>query len=142
MAEALGVAGSVVGILSLAGQICNCIQKLYTFLDSVSQAEHDIQTIRNELLLFETIIQSIREDGLSSSGFIDTENLNASLELYYSRMQRLASSITPRTTSRRQHHKLKNSINLTLRKQSIANFVKDFDSAKTTLILVYQQYAL
>ncbi|KAJ5624641.1 hypothetical protein N7510_000950 [Penicillium lagena] len=143
MAEAaLGVAGSVVGVLSLAGQICNCIQKLYAFLDSVSHAECDVQSLRTELLLFETIIQSIREDYSNFSEFIDTKHLNASLKLCHSRIRRLAFSIIPRTASRKGSRGLKSSINLAFRRQSIANYVKDFDSAKLTLILAYQQYAL
>ncbi|KAJ5370521.1 uncharacterized protein N7496_006613 [Penicillium cataractarum] len=54
MAEvALGVAGSVVGIVSLAGQVCAGIQELYALLDSVKDSELDMKCIKDDVILFQ-----------------------------------------------------------------------------------------
>ncbi|OJJ50781.1 hypothetical protein ASPZODRAFT_137919 [Penicilliopsis zonata CBS 506.65] len=96
MTEALGVAESVAGILSLAGQICSGIQELYAFIDSIRQAETEYQIIKEVLMVLDNVVHSISEDCAHHPDGLDAELLQKALELCSSSIQRLIDIVRPR----------------------------------------------
>lgn len=140
MAEvALGVAGSVVGIVSLAGQVCVGIQELYAFLDSVKDAELDLKCIKDDVVFLQNAVQWIRRDCTNIPKHVDAGLLRMSLELCNSRITRLLAIVGP---SESTDHRTKafRKLRATAKKKRIVDFVRDLDSAKMSLMLVHQLY--
>jgi hypothetical protein len=139
MAEALGVAGSLVGIASLAGQICSGVQQLYAFVDSVKHAPSDIQNIKNDILLIERVVRRMAEECTDLPEHLDIDILKSSFELCLSRVNRLLAIIQSLDTSSQTNRTIK-LIKATVKKTRLAEFAKELDSAKMTLMLVYQHH--
>ncbi|KAE8381609.1 ankyrin repeat-containing domain protein [Aspergillus bertholletiae] len=140
MAEvALGVAGSVVGIVSLAGQVCVGFQELYTFLDSIKEAQFDLQCVKDDILLLKNLVMDMSDDCTQSPGHLDTGLLKTSLELCISRINRLVAIIRPLEFTNQRGRTLQ-AIHAAVKKKRLAEFTKELDSAKITLILVHQNY--
>lgn len=139
MAETLGVAGSIVGIASLAGQICSGIQQLYAFVDSVKHGASDFQNIKNDILLIERVVRRMSEDYTDLPQHLDIGLLGSSFELCLSRVDRLLAMIQSLDTLGQKNRTLK-LIKSTVKKIRVAEFVKELDSAKITLMLVYQHH--
>ncbi|KAH1470084.1 hypothetical protein KXW35_000288 [Aspergillus fumigatus] len=139
MAESLGAAASIVGIVSLAGQICSGVQQLYAFVDSVKQAPSDFQNIKNDMLLIERLVGRMAEDCTGLPEYLDNDILKSSLELCLSRITRLLTIIQSLDPSSQKNRPI-NFIKATVKKARVAEFVKELDSAKMTLMLVYQHH--
>ncbi|PYI09345.1 ankyrin [Aspergillus sclerotiicarbonarius CBS 121057] len=139
MAEALGVASSVVGIVSLAGQVCSGIQELYAFLDSVKEAQADLKCIKDDMLLLQNVIQCIYQDCENAPEHLDVGLLRTSLGLCMSRVNRLLGIVRPLEVTDQKNKTLK-ALWATTKKKRVADFLKEFDSAKMTLMLVHQHY--
>ncbi|GIJ92664.1 hypothetical protein Asppvi_001942 [Aspergillus pseudoviridinutans] len=139
MAEALGVAGSIVGIASLAGQICSGVQQLYAFVDSVKQGPSDFQNVKNDILLIERVVRRMAEDCTDLPEHLDVGLLKCSFELCLSRVNRLLTIIQSLDTSSQKNRTIK-FIKATVTKTRVAEFAKELDSAKMTLMLVYQHH--
>ncbi|KAF4157464.1 hypothetical protein CNMCM6069_005558 [Aspergillus lentulus] len=139
MAETLGAAASIVGIASLAGQICSGVQQLYTFVDSVKQAPSDLQNIKNDILLIERVVRRMAEDCADLPEHRDIDLLKSSFELRLSRVNRLLTIIQTFDTSSQKNRTIK-LIKATVKKTRVAEFAKELDSAKMTLMLVYQHH--
>ncbi|KAH1275116.1 hypothetical protein KXW28_002216 [Aspergillus fumigatus] len=139
MAESLGAAASIVGIVSLAGQICSGVQQLYAFVDSVKQAPSDFQNIKNDMLLIERLVGRMAEDCTGLPEYMDNDILKSSLELCLSRITRLLTIIQSLDPSSQKNRPI-NLIKATVKKARVAEFVKELDSAKMTLMLVYQHH--
>ncbi len=56
MAEALGIAGSVVSFVGLAGQVAQGVNYLYNFFNSMQDAPRDIKSLATELKILGTIL--------------------------------------------------------------------------------------
>lgn len=139
MAESLGAAASIVGIVSLAGQICSGVQQLYAFVDSVKQAPSDFQNIKNDMLLIERLVGRMADDCTGLPEYLDNDILKSSLELCLSRITRLLTIIQSLDPSSQKNRPI-NLIKATVKKARVAEFVKELDSAKMTLMLVYQHH--
>jgi hypothetical protein len=139
MAETLGIAGSIVGIASLAGQICSGIQQLYAFVDSVKHSDSDFQNIKNDILLIERVVRRMSEDYTDLPEHFDISLLESSFELCLSRVDRLLVMIQSLDTLGQKNRSLR-LIKSTVKKIRVAEFVKELDSAKMTLMLVYQHH--
>ncbi|KAF4167420.1 hypothetical protein CNMCM6936_005036 [Aspergillus lentulus] len=139
MAETLGAAASIVGIASLAGQICSGVQQLYAFVDSVKQAPSDFQNIKNDILLIERVVRCMAEDCTDLPEHRDIDLLKSSFELCLSRVNRLLTIIQSFDTSSQKNRTVK-LIKATVKKTRVAEFAKELDSAKMTLMLVYQHH--
>ncbi|RHZ67886.1 hypothetical protein CDV55_107918 [Aspergillus turcosus] len=139
MAETLGVAGSIVGIASLAGQICTGIQQLYAFVDSVKHGASDFQNIKNDILLIERVVRRMSEDYTDLPEHFDIGLLESSFELCLSRVDRVLAMIQSLDTLGQKNRTLQ-LIKSTVKKIRVAEFMKELDSAKMTLMLVYQHH--
>jgi hypothetical protein len=140
MAEvALGVAGSVAGIVSLAGQVCVGIQELYAFLDSIKDAELDLKCIKDDVILLQHAIQWIHRDCTNIPEHVDTKLLRTSLELCSSRIKRLLAIVGASELTDHKNKALRK-LRATAKKKRIVDFVRDLDSAKMSLMLVHQHY--
>ncbi len=60
--EALGGAASVIGVASLAIQVCEELKKIHDFWQSVKEAPDDIKRISTEVNLFMTLLTIIATD--------------------------------------------------------------------------------
>lgn len=136
---ALGVAASVAGIVSLAGQVCGGIQELYAFLDSIKDAELDLKCIQDDLILLQHAIQWIHRDCINTLEHVDTKLLRTSLELCRSRITRLLAIVGASELTDRRNKALRK-LRATAKKKRIVDFVRDLDSAKMSLMLVHQHY--
>lgn len=67
MAEALGVAGSVVSIVGLAGQVAQGVNYLYTFFNDMQDSPSDIKSLSEELKLVGDILTEVNRDGIDSA---------------------------------------------------------------------------
>jgi hypothetical protein len=140
MAEvALGIAGSVVGIVSLAGQVCAGIQELYAFLDSVKDSELDMKGIKDDINLLQNVIQWIHQDLTKIPEDVDATLFRTSLELCNSRITRLLAIVRSSETADHRNKTFKR-LQTTAKKKRIVDFMRDLDSAKMSLILVHQHY--
>ncbi|GFG10290.1 putative ankyrin repeat protein RF_0381 [Aspergillus udagawae] len=139
MAETLGVAASIVGIASLAGQICSGVQQLYAVVDSIRHAPSDFQNIKNDILLIERVVRRMAEDCTELPEHLDIDLLKCSFELCLSRVNRLLTSIQSFDTPSQKNRTIK-LIKATVKKTRVAEFAKELDSAKMTLMLVYQHH--
>jgi hypothetical protein len=140
MAEiALGIAGSVAGIVSLAGQVCVGIQELYALLDSMKDAELDLKCIKDDVILLQHAIYWIHRDCSNIPEHVDTKLLRTSLELCSSRITRLL-AIVGASELIDHRNKTLGKLRATAKKKRIFDFVRDLDSAKMSLILVHQHY--
>ncbi|GIC94676.1 uncharacterized protein Aud_002005 [Aspergillus udagawae] len=139
MAETLGVAASIVGIASLAGQICSGVQQLYAVVDSVRHAPSDFQNIKNDILLIERVVRGMAEDCTEIPEHLDIDLLKCSFELCLSRVNRLLTNIQSFDTPSQKNRTIK-LIKATVKKTRVAEFAKELDSAKMTLMLVYQHH--
>lgn len=135
----MGIAGSVAGVASLAGQICVGFQELYTFLDSIKEVQSDIQCVKDDILLLKDVVLDMSNDSMKSPEDFDTSLLKTSFELCLSRIGRLLAMIQP-LESTAQKSKTLLAIRAIVTKKRLAEFVKEFDSAKITLLLVHQHY--
>ncbi|EDP47100.1 hypothetical protein AFUB_100950 [Aspergillus fumigatus A1163] len=120
MAESLGAAASIVGIVSLAGQICSGVQQLYAFVDSVKQAPSDFQNIKNDMLLIERLVGRMAEDCTGLPEYLDNDILKSSLELCLSRITRLLTIIQSLDPSSQKNRPI-NFIKATVKKARVAD---------------------
>jgi hypothetical protein len=67
MAEALGVAGSVVSFIGLAGQVAQGANYLYNFFDGMQDAPSDVRSLAEELKILGNILDEINRDGVDSA---------------------------------------------------------------------------
>jgi len=67
MAEALGVAGSVVSFVGLAGQVAQGVNYLYNFFESVRDAPSDIRSLAGDLKVLGEILDEVGRDGIESA---------------------------------------------------------------------------
>ena len=61
MAEALGIAGSVAGLVGISGQILQGCQYVRTLIDDVRDASDDLQVLKTEIDLFERTMISFNK---------------------------------------------------------------------------------
>ena len=61
MAEALGVAGSIVGLIGLAGQILQGCKYIGNLLDSIRDAPNDLRELQREAKIFEQTSRRFQE---------------------------------------------------------------------------------
>lgn len=79
------------------------------------------------------------EDCTGLPEYLDNDILKSSLELCLSRITRLLTIIQSLDPSSQKNRPI-NFIKATVKKARVAEFVKELDSAKMTLMLVYQHH--
>ncbi|KAL4733711.1 ankyrin repeat-containing domain protein [Aspergillus similis] len=140
MAEVgLGIAGSVAGVPSLAGQICVGLQKLNTFLDSIKEVQSDLRCVKDDIPLLENVVLDMSNDCMKTPEDLDNSLSKTSFGLCIYRIERLLEMIQPLENTA-QKSKSFQAICATVRKKRLAEFAKEFDGVKKTLLLVHQHY--
>jgi hypothetical protein len=89
MAEAIGLGGSVVAFIGLAGQVAQGCQYIGTLLDDIKDASEDLRSLRTEVKIFQLTLEIFRNtlQELADSGVAveaDGQALATKLALCYS----------------------------------------------------------
>lgn len=142
MAEvALGVAGSVVGIASLAIQLFNSVAKIKAFVDDVKDASQDIAEMLEQLELLSGMIQDIAVDEKAHPDvFENSVQLKRCLRLCNDAVQ-LMTVLEKDLAASVKKRRVRGSLKAIFRASEVEKLAKRLDKAQSSLILAYQIYS-
>ena len=143
--EPLSGAASVIGVVSLAIQICDELKKLHDFWQSVKEAPDDIANISAELKIFMTLLTVIANnyqrhgcDDKSPNKDVATDTLKLCLTTVHdmsTEVRDLESGITKDSSSRRWA-----SVKFVFRKDKREKAMAQMERMKSLLIIVQTCY--
>lgn len=143
--EALGGAASVIGVASLAIQVCEELKKVHNFWQSVKEAPDDISQISAEINLFITLLALIANK-YQQQGF-DPKNANHvaamdTLKLCLATVQNMNDGVEDleRWISKGSSTRRWASIKFVFRKDKREKLMKQIERMKTLLIIVQTCY--
>ncbi|KAN0122653.1 hypothetical protein V8E51_000979 [Hyaloscypha variabilis] len=130
MAEALGVAGSVVSFIGLAGQIAQGVNYLYNFFDSVQDAPSDIRLLVEELKALGDVLDEVDGDQ------IDTAPLQTALQRCKDVIRDLEGLVqkSKLTSEQSKTRKLWSQMGTAFRNEKFRKYIERLERAKTTVL--------
>jgi hypothetical protein len=130
MTEALGVAGSVVSFIRLAGQVAQGVSYLYTFFNSMQDAPGDIRSLAEELKTLGDILEEVGQDG------IDSKALTAALQRCKDVTGDLEDLIQKSnlTSEQSKARKLWSQMSTAFRNEKFLKYTERLEKAKSTLL--------
>jgi hypothetical protein len=130
MAEALGIAGSVVSFVGLAGQVAQGVNYLYNFFNSIQDAPKDIKSLAAELKIVGTILDEVNRDVVDSAclraGFQHCKDIIADLDGLVQKSN-LASKQS-------KAKRLWSQMSTAFRNEEFRKYIEKLERAKTTLL--------
>jgi hypothetical protein len=130
MAEALGVAGSVVSFIGLAGQIAQGVNYLYNFFDSVQDAPSDIRLLVEELKALRDVLDEVDGDQ------IDSAPLQTALQRCKDVIRDLEGLVqkSKLTSEQSKPRKLSSQMGTAFRNEKFRKYIERLGRAKTTVL--------
>ena len=130
MAEALGVAGSVVSFIGLAGQVAQGVNYLYNFFDSVQDAPSDVRSLAGELKILSDILVDVHGDG------DHTATLGAALQRCKEVVGDLESLVqkSKLTSEQSKTRKVWSQMSTAFRNEKFRKHIEKLERAKSTLL--------
>ena len=137
MAEAFGLAASVLSVASLAIQLGDSLRTAYEFWSSIEGGPGDIHRISNDLLFLSSIFHSISQDDLSRGQGQLVKGALATAKKDVDELAALVSELTkaigPDQTRMRRRW---GSVKIVLKGGAIAKIKGYIESSKSVLILL------
>jgi hypothetical protein len=130
MAEALGIAGSVVSFVGLAGQIAQGVNYLYNFFNSMQDAPSDIKSLAAELKILGTILDEVNRD------VVDSAALGAALQLCKDTVAELEALVQESNLTSKQSKvkRLWSQMSTVFRNEEFRKYIERRERAKITLL--------
>ena len=130
MAEALGVAGSVVSFIGLAGQVAQGVNYLCAFFDSVQDAPSDIRSLSSDLKVLGTILDEVGRDGIESA------SLTAALKRCKDVIEDLESLVqkSKLTIEQSKARRLWSQMSTAFRNEKFRKHIEKLEGSKSTLL--------
>ena len=130
MAEALGIAGSVVSFVGLAGQVAQGVNYLYNFFNSMQDAPNDIKSLAAELKILGTILDEVNRD------VVDSAALGAALQLCKDIVAELEGLVQKSNLTSKQSKvkRLWSQMSTAFRNEEFRKYIERLERAKTSLL--------
>jgi hypothetical protein len=130
MAEALGIAGSVVSFVGLVGQVAQGVNYLYSFFNSMQDAPSDIKSLAAELKLLGTILDEVNRD------VADSAALRAALQLCKDIITELEGLVQKSNLTSKQSRvkRLWSQMSTAFRNEEFRKYIERLERAKITLL--------
>jgi hypothetical protein len=130
MAEALGVAGSVVSFVGLAGQVAQGINYLYNFFNTMKDAPSDVKSLAEELKVLGTILDEVDRDRL------DSAPVGAALQRCKDVIEELEDLIRKSnlTTEQSRTRKIWSQMSAAFRNEKFRKYTEQLERAKSMLL--------
>lgn len=130
MAEALGIAGSVVSFVGLASQIAQGVNYLYNFFNSMQNAPSDIKSLAAELKILGTILDEVNRDVVVSAA------LGAALQLCRDIIAELEGLVQKSSLTSKQSKvkRLWSQMSTAFRNEEFRKYIERLERAKITLL--------
>jgi hypothetical protein len=145
MAEVMGTAASAISIVSLAGQIGSGLQKLHSFWESVADAPSDVDRIMQDLQLLQNLVSAISHGYQRIPPQHGQDSVAAvSLGRCLAQMKKLEAIVEPLSKLCRLgsgRHRFRASLTAALKRDRIAKFSMELESAKVTILLSEQLFS-
>jgi Fungal N-terminal domain of STAND proteins len=139
--EALGAAGSVVGLAAALGQIIEGVTQLHDFWSSVKEVPKSLLWLITDLEILHDILRSIDSSSAQLSPSSDTSALNGVLQkcaLYLKTLQETVKPLQSETgvsTAKRTWR----SVKAVFSTEKIKSYRENLEAAKVTLLLAQSQ---
>jgi hypothetical protein len=130
MAEALGITGSIVSFVGLAGQVAQGVNYLYNFFNSMQDAPSDIKSLAAELKLLGTILDEVNRD------VVDSAALGAALQLCKDIIGELEGLVqkSDLTSKQSKVKRLWSQMSTAFRNEEFRKYIERLERAKTALL--------
>ena len=130
MAEALGIAGSVVSFVGLASQIAQGVDYLYNFFNSMQNAPSDIKSLAAELKILGTILDEVNRDVVVSAA------LGAALQLCRDIIAELEGLVQKSSLTSKQSKvkRLWSQMSTAFRNEEFRKYIERLERAKISLL--------
>jgi hypothetical protein len=134
MAEALGIAGSVVSFVGLAGQVAQGVNYLYNFFNSMQDAPNDIKSLAAELKILGTILDEVNRDVVDSAAL--GAALGAALQLCKDIVAELEGLVQKSNLTSKQSKvkRLWSQMSTAFRNEEFRKYIERLERAKTSLL--------
>jgi len=139
--EALAGAGSIIGVVSLTIQLCHNVKQLREFCSRVKDASEHVKDLHDELGLLERLLERLREreerHGVDPLG---TEALRQ-VQVEIQKILAIFIKHEPNFNSEVKTRRVWAGIKIALSKNELKELHGSLEAAKTTLIMVRQDYS-
>lgn len=141
MAEALGAAGSIAGLVGLAGQIAQGVLFLHGFFSDIKDAPEEIRDLRAELDQYrrlyerlEKLSQLSKPCHVADNAFDDVQAALVPCKAWTDKLVRTISKYSLEDGSGGRSRRLWSQISVAIRKQRYREYLAALERAKSTLI--------
>ncbi|KAI9872619.1 MAG: hypothetical protein M1830_001403, partial [Pleopsidium flavum] len=141
MAEALGAAGSIAGLIGLAGQIAQGVLFLHGFFNDIRDAPDEIRDLRVELDQYQRLYEGLEKLsqrfeplGLTNNAFEDVEAALVPCKAWTDKLVRKISKYTLKDGPEGRRRRLWSQISVAIRKQRYREYLAALERAKSTLL--------
>ncbi|PQE07814.1 ankyrin repeat-containing protein [Rutstroemia sp. NJR-2017a WRK4] len=130
--DPFSAAASAIGVISLAIQLADSINKLHEFWSSVRDAPQEVREITNDLKCLTSLLKEVANGGNHGP------NVQWGLECCETKLKSLfniVQQLDPNFYSSNRRARIWNSVKVTLKKNKLKEFRDSLEGTKTTLIL-------
>lgn len=149
MAEAVGLAASVAGLVGLAGQVLRGGLFIQQFFEDVRDAPAEVLDLRDELELFACVAndtKTLLQRASETLASLDTSNFSRSLERCERILKEIGNKFTRYTVNKKHDKKLWwERLKVASRKKALGEYLRRLQGAKGQLLVVQSnltQYTL